>query len=140
MRGDAEETLCRFQLLVIGRSGDAQEDQNGTIQPHHILVSKVADARADLCLRNGRDLIHHQSADSAQAVALAWLNRQPRQRSIGWVGSECAAVTKSVPSKTIALNNHSGTGLFRVVLAARDSPNLATLHIAPQSETELIKS
>ena len=140
LRKDAEETLCRFQLLVIGRSGDAQEDQNGTIQPHHILVSKAADARADLCLRNGRDLIHHQSADSAQAVALAWLNRQPKQRSISWVGSECAHRDRIRPVETIVLNNHSGTGLSRVVLAARNSPNLAALHIAPQSETALIKS
>ena len=84
------KTLCRFQLLVVGWSGDAQENQNGTIQRHHILVSKAADTPADLCLRNGRDLIHHQSADSAQAVILARLDRQPKQRSIGWVGSECA--------------------------------------------------
>ena len=37
-------------------SGDAQEDENGTIQTHHILVSQEADTRADLCFWNGRDL------------------------------------------------------------------------------------
>lgn len=139
-RRDVEETLCRFPLLVVRRSGDAQEDQNGTIQPHHVLVSKAADARADLCPRNGRDLIHHQSADSAQAVALAWLNRQPKQRSIGWVGSECAHRDRIRHVETVVLKNDSGTGLSRVVLTAPNSPNLAALHIAPQLETALIKS
>jgi len=62
-----------FQLHVGGRGGDAQEDQNSTIQPHQIFVSKAGDTRADLGPRNGRDLIYHQSADSAQAVALARL-------------------------------------------------------------------
>ena len=132
--------LCRFRLRVVGRSGDAQEDQNGTIQPHHILVSKVADTSADPSLRNGRDLIHHQSADSAQAVALAWLDRQPKQRSIGWVGSECAHRGRIRHVETVVLKNHNGTGLPRMVFTARNSPNLAALHIAPQSETALIKS
>ena len=136
---DDEKTLCRFELLVAGRSGDAQEDQNGTIQPNHILVSKAADTITDLCLRNGRDLICHQSADSAQAVALAWLDRQPKQRSIGWVGSECAHRGRIRHAETAVLKNHNGTGLARIVLTASNSPNLAALHIAPQSETALMK-
>jgi len=35
-------------------------------------------------------LIHHQLADGAQAVVLAWLAGQSKQRSVGWVGGECA--------------------------------------------------
>jgi hypothetical protein len=33
------------------------------------------DTRADLSLRNSRDLIHHQSANGAQAIAFIWLDR-----------------------------------------------------------------
>jgi hypothetical protein len=64
--------------MGVARSGDAQEDQNGTIQPHYVLIRKAPDTRADLRLWNGRDLIHHQSADSAQAIVRAWLDWQPK--------------------------------------------------------------
>jgi len=63
-----------LRLFVAGRSGDAQKDQNRTIQPHHILVAEASDTRADLRLRNGRDLVHHQSADDAQAVTLVGID------------------------------------------------------------------
>jgi hypothetical protein len=134
------KTLCRSRLLVVGRSGDAREDQNGTIQPHHILVSKAADTRAHLCLRNGRDLIRHHSADSALSVALAWLDRQPKQRSIGCVGSECAHGDRIRHVETVILKNHNGTGFSSIVLTALNSPNLAALQIAAQSETASMKS
>jgi hypothetical protein len=34
-------------LLALARSGDAQEDENGTIQPHYVFVSKAADTFND---------------------------------------------------------------------------------------------
>jgi len=70
-----------FQLFGTGRSGDAQEDQDRTIQPT-ILVGEAADTPGDLHLRNGRDLIHHQSADGAQTVGLTPLDRQSKQSRI----------------------------------------------------------
>jgi len=74
-----------FQLLASGWRGNAQEDQNRAVQPHHILVSEAADTRADLRLWNGRDPIHHQSADGAQIVTLARLDVQSKQRSVSRV-------------------------------------------------------
>jgi hypothetical protein len=56
-------------------------------------------ACADRCLQNDRDLIYHLSADSPQAVALAWLDRQPKQGSTGWVLVNAHTVTESVMSK-----------------------------------------
>src|SRR5215471_6860357 len=79
-----------FQLLAAGRRGDAQEDEDSTIQPHHILVIEAPNACADFCFRNRRDFVHHQSADGAQAVSLAWPDGYTKQRSIGWVSGECA--------------------------------------------------
>ena len=127
-------------MLGIARSGDTQEDQNGTIQPHHILVRKAADTCTNFCFQNSRDLIHHQPASSAQPVAFVWLDRQPEQRSLGRVGSECAYRDRIRPVETVVLKNHNGTGLAGVVFTAGNGPNLATLHIAPQSETALMKS
>ena len=66
-----------------GRSGNAQEDFDRTIQPHQILVGEAADTRGDLRLWNGRDLIHHQSADGAQTVGLTRLDRRSKQSRIG---------------------------------------------------------
>jgi hypothetical protein len=59
MNGSAVESR-RFQLFVASGSGNAQEDQNGAIQAHHILVSKTTDTQTNLGLPNGCDLIHHQ--------------------------------------------------------------------------------
>ena len=106
------KTLCGIQLLVGGRGGDAQEDQNSTIQPHQIFVSKAGDTRADLGPRNGRDLIYHQSADSAQAVVRAWLDRQPKQGSISWVGGECAHRDRTRHVETGRLEESQRDGAF----------------------------
>ena len=56
--------------LDSARSGNLQEHQNLAIQPHHIFTSKASDTYPNLGLRNGRDLIHHQSANCTQAVTL----------------------------------------------------------------------
>ena len=129
-----------FQLPAAGRSGNAQEDQNRTIQPHHILVGEAADARAELRLWNGRDLIHHQPADGTQAISLTWLNGQPKQRSIGRISGKCAHRDGIRHVETIVLENHSGTGLSRVVFTTCKSPNFSALQLVPQSETASIKS
>jgi len=63
-----------LRVFAVGRSGDAQEHQDGTIQPDHILVSEASHTRADLRFWNSRDFVHHQSADDAQAVSGAWLD------------------------------------------------------------------
>ena len=122
-----------------GRSGNAQEDFDRTIQPHQILVGEAADTRGDLRLWNGRDLIHHQSADDAQAIALARLDGQSKQRSVGWVSGECAYRNRIRHVETVVLENHSGTGLSRVVFTPSNSPNLTALQLGPQLETASIK-
>jgi hypothetical protein len=127
-------------MLRLARSRDAQEDQNSTIQSHHILIGKSAKKCAGPCFRNGRDLVHHQSANSVQAVAIAWFDRQAKQRRIGWVGGECAYGDRVCHVETVVLKNYRRTGFPSVVLAARDRPDLATLHRAPPSETASMKS
>ena len=39
---------CSIVLLFVAGSGNAQEDEHSTIQPHHVLVNKAADTCADL--------------------------------------------------------------------------------------------
>jgi hypothetical protein len=128
-----------FQLPAAGRSGNAQEDQNRTIQPHHILVGEAADARAELRPWNGCDLIHHQPADRAQTISLAWLNGQPKQRGIGRISGKCAQGDGIRHVETIVSENYSGTGLSRVVFTTCKSPNFSALQLVPQSETASIK-
>jgi len=86
------------------------------------------------------DLIHHQPANSAKAVAFVWLDRQPKQRSIGGVGSERAYRDQIRHIETVVLKYHNRTGLSSVILAARNGPNFTALHIPPQSETASMKS
>jgi hypothetical protein len=127
-------------LPAAGRSGNAQEDQNRTIQPHHILVGEAADTRAELRLWNGRDLIHHQPADGTQAISLTWLNGQPKQRSIGRISGKCTHRDGIRHVETIVLENHSGTGLSRIVFTTCKRPNFSALQLVPQPETASIKS
>ncbi len=68
------KTLCRFQLLVVGWDSDAQEDQNGTIQPHHIFVSKAADTPAVFAF--------------GMVVILSTINRQTVRRRLPSLGSK----------------------------------------------------
>src|SRR5216683_2756876 len=132
--------LWRFQLFVASWSSNSQENQNGAIQPHHILVCKTANMRPDFCFRNRRDLIYHQATNSSQSVALARLNEESKKRSIGWIGCERAHRNGIRQVKTIVLENHHRTRFSCVVLTARNGPNLAALHFPPQSETASIKS
>ena len=130
----------RFHPLFFARSRNAQKHQDCTIQPNNILVSKAADAGADPCLRDGRDLIHHQPANSAQPVVLVGLDRQPKYRSIGWIGRECAYRNRLRLVETVVLKNHNRTRLRGVILTARDGPNLTALHSPLQSEIASINS
>ena len=83
--------------------------------------------------------ISRQAARSP--VLFVGLDRQPKQRSIGW-GRKLKAhmVIESVMSKPVVLKNRNRTGLPGIILAARNGPNFTALHTAPQSETASMKS
>ena len=132
--------LFFFHLTLISRRSDAQKYESGAIQPHHVFVGQAANPRADSRLRNGRDLIHHQPANSPQPIAFAGLDHKAKQRSISRVGGERADGDRICPVETVVLQNNNWTRLSRVVLAACDSPNFATLHALPQSATASIKA
>ncbi len=134
------DKLWRFHLFLASWSSNSQEDQNGAIQPHHILVSKAANTRPDFCFWNRRDLIHHQATNSSESVGLARLNEESKKRSIGWIGSERAQRNRIRHVETVVLKNHHRTWLSSVVLTARNGPDLAALHVPPQSEMASIKS
>ena len=132
-------------LTLISRRGDTQKYKSGAIQPQNFFVGKAANMRADLRPRNSRDLIDHQPAKRPQSVAFAGLDRETKQRSIGWVGGERADGDRICHVETVVLKNHDWTRLSSVALAACDSPNFATLHfvqsdVLPQSATASIKA
>lgn len=135
-----EVAVRLFQLLAAGRSRDTQENQNRTIQAHHVLVGEPADTRADFRFWNGRDLIHHQSADGPQTVGLTRLDRQTKQRSNGWVSGECTHRDGIRHVETVVLEDHNGTELSRVVFATCNRPNFPAPQLVPRSETASIKS
>jgi hypothetical protein len=92
-------------LLRASRS-DAQEHQNRAVEPHHIFVREASHTRPELSLGNGGDLIHHQSADSTQAVRAVGLDRQAKQGSIGRVGRESANRDRICLVESIVLKDH----------------------------------
>src|ERR1051326_4957480 len=120
--------------------GDPQEDENGTVQSHDILVREAAQARAYLRFRNGRDLIDHQPADGAKAVGLVGLDCQPEQRGIGGIGREGAYRDRICHVETVVLKDDNRTRLPGVILAAGNGPDFAALHRSPQSETASMNS
>ena len=136
--GKRVPSLLRFQLLVGSWSSNSQKDQNGAIQPHHILVSKTANMLADFCFGNSRDLIYHQATNGSQSVAVTRLNEESKKRSIGWIGCERAHRNGIGHVETVVLENHHRTRFSCVVLTATNSPNLAALYFPHQSETASI--
>ena len=75
-----EKSLLGFCWLLVSRSGDAQEDQNSTVQPYHILVGKAADTRPDLGLREQiKNTDDTHPASTVSVCALASHKRQPQK-------------------------------------------------------------
>ena len=129
-----------FLWLAAGRSGDTEEDKDCAIKPHHILVAEAADTHAEFRLWDTRNLVHHQSAGGAQAIALARRDGQSKQRSVGRVGGKRAHRHRTGHIETVVLENHGGTWLFRVVFTTCKCPNLSALQLVPQSETASMNS
>jgi hypothetical protein len=98
------------------------------VEAHDIRVVQASDPRADLGFRYGRDLVHHQAAGRAQSVARVGLDREPEQGRIRCVGGEGADGDGISRVEAVVLNDHDGSGLAGIVLAARDGANLAAFH------------
>jgi hypothetical protein len=130
----------RPQFFVLGGSGNSQEDQKGTIQPNHFLVSETANVRPDSCFWNGCNLIYHQATVSPQSIRLARFDQKPKKGSIGWIGREGTHRNRMRHVETVVLEDHHRPGLSCVVLATSNSPNLSPLHVPPRSAMASIKS
>jgi hypothetical protein len=139
-----------IDLLSILRRRNAQKNEDSPIQPHHVFVCEAPNAYTGPRFGNGCNLIHHQPARSAQAVAFCWLDEKAKQRSVSRIGCECADGYRIRLIESVVLKNHCWTGLSSVILAARDGPNFAALHFnesdleesgaPPQSDTASMKS
>ena len=86
------------------------------------------------------NLVDHQPARRPQSVAPARLNQQPKQRGLGRVSGEGADGDRGGGVETVILENDHWPGFAGVVLAARDGPDLASLHPAKRSEIASTKS
>jgi hypothetical protein len=91
--------------LFISRGCYAQEDQNRTVQPDHILIGEAPYSHPHLSSWDGGDLVHHQSADRPQAVAFTWFDRDSQQWRIGRVGRKRAHRNRIGSFESVILNN-----------------------------------
>jgi len=104
------------------------------------MIRQTSNLLPKLRLLNARDLIYHQSATSTQTIFHVWLDDETKQWRLSWVRGERADRNGLCAIETIILNDCRWTRFPRIVLAPRNSPNLAALHLSSQAEIESIKS
>ena len=121
-------------------ASNTQKDQYSSIQSHDIFIVESPDPPPDLALWHGGDLIHHQPTACLQSIAVVGLHLQAKQRRRRWIRCERTDGHGSGSVKTIVLEDHDGPWFPRVVVAARDCPDLATSHAGSQSEIASMKA
>jgi hypothetical protein len=138
---DGTDSKCppRHQLPIRWRRY-AEENQNRTIEAHHILISQAPAFFSQLGFEYGRDLIDHQPARGTEPVSDVRFDCQTKQRRFHRVSSERADSNGICVIEPIILNDYRGTRFARIVLTARNRPNLAPSHSAFQAEIESTKS
>ncbi len=80
-------------------------------------------------------LIHHEVAWGAQSIPLIRLDRKTERRCVRVVGRERADGDGFSPVETVILKNDDGPRLARIVLAARDGPDVAASHSWPAASS-----
>jgi hypothetical protein len=122
-----------------GRPGETEEDEDGSIEAHHVLVVELAEEVADLRLRDGRDLVHHKTGSRLESVQFRRLHEEPKERRLGRIGGEGA-------------NGDGGRGIEPVILqddrrprlsgiaAGGNGPDLTALHSSPDAEIASMKA
>ena len=73
---------------------------------------------------------------NAQSIALVRLDSKPEQRCVRVVGRKRANRDGLSSVETVILNDDDGPRFARIVLAARNGPDLAAPHSAMSVDTE----
>jgi len=132
--------LSRLSWPPPARRCQSQKDKDGTVQAQNGLVVQASDARADLCFRHGRDLVHHEAAGAPQSIAIVRLDAQAEQGCLGRIGGEGADGDGLRGVEAIVLNNNNRPRLAGVILAAGDRVNVAALNSSPRAASESMKA
>lgn len=103
------------------------------IDAFHVFGVEMPDAVSQFIFRYCRDLIHHKSRKSIEAVAFVGRNRNAKQRRFSWIGGNGADRNGFCGIEAIILQNECRSRLARVILATGDRPYFST----PQSVTRL---
>jgi hypothetical protein len=123
-----------------GGPGQAQKNENRTIQAYEVFVIKTAHSRPNLGPGYGNDLIYHQAAWGTQTVFFVRNDGKPKQWSICRVRGECADCDRSGGIEAVILYDDCGTRFSRILLTAGNRPNFATPHSVFQSDIASTKS
>lgn len=121
-------------------SGKPKIDQQGLIEPHQVCVINSTNEMTQFRFGNGRDLVHHQATGRTQAIFRTRNDDEAQQRRIGWIRGEGANGDGVCAVETIILNDDNRTRLTRIILAARNGPDLAPFHSSPQSDMASINA
>ena len=73
------------------RSGfeQAQKHDYRAIEPGHVFRVEASDQGAKFGSGYGRDLIGHEPAERAEAIAVGWFDRNAEEQSLGGVRGKC---------------------------------------------------
>jgi hypothetical protein len=119
---------------------EAQEDQHGALQPHHVGWIEAAQPTAELCPRHGRELVDHQGGGICEAVLVRRSHGQANQWCFGRIGREGTHRDRPRGIEQVGLNDHGGTRHSRILGAAGYGPDFAPPHSSPRSDTTSTKA
>lgn len=140
VRASSNRLLGHFAAALlpaaIGRSGEAEEDEDGSVETDHVLVVEPSAAFAEFRTRDRCQLVHHQAADLAKLVARVGRDGQPEQRRFGRVGRHRADRDRVGGVESVVLHDDHRARLADIAAAGRRSPDFAASH----SSSRLIAS
>jgi hypothetical protein len=121
--------------LVSRRRCQSKEYQRGLIEAQGILVVEAPDWRADPGFRNGGRLVHHKAASDASSIALVRFDSKPECGASVSSVVNARIVMDSVPSNLSSPGDDDGPRLARIIVAARNDPDVAASHACRSAST-----
>jgi hypothetical protein len=90
---------------------EAEKDDGGPVQADEVIIAQAPDALPEVRLRDGRDLVHHQTAREPQPVLAVRLQALPEQRRFDRVGRAGDQCDRGCLAEPVGLDDHGRAGL-----------------------------
>src|SRR5665213_542194 len=107
---------------------ESEEDDDGSIETDHVLISEAADPLAELHAPHRRQLVDHEAARLVEPVLLTHLHEEPEERCLSGIGCERADRDRVGRVEPVVLNDDDWPRLAGVARPRGRGPDFAASH------------